>query len=88
MEVENVARPAVPDGLLGVGEPPLRVFEPGEEIDVVAPGQLSNRLLDVCGLGLGFGEGAHLEQVGAGKTFHLGKSGAQVSANWACSSGA
>lgn len=83
MEVENVARPTVPDGLPGVGEPPISVFEPGEENDVVAPGQLAN-----CGLGPGFGEGTHLEQVGAGKTFQLGKSGAQVTANWACSSGA
>ena len=78
MEVENVARPTVPDGLPGVGEPPLRVFESGEGNDVVAPRQLSNSLLDDCGIGPGFGEGAHLEQVGAGKTFHLGKSGAQV----------
>ena len=49
MDIENVARPAVFDGLVGVGEPPLWGFEPGEKGDVVAPRQLSNSLLDDCG---------------------------------------
>ena len=44
----------------------------------MAPGQLSNSLLDDYGIGPGFGEGAHVEQVGAGKAFHLGKGGAEV----------
>ena len=61
MDVEHIARPAVFDGLLGIGEPPLWVFEPGEKHAVVAPGQLSNRLLDDCGIGPGFGAGSHVE---------------------------
>lgn len=78
MDGKDIARPAVFDGLQGVGEPPLWGFEPGEEDDVVASGQLSNSLLDDCGFGPGFGEGAHVKQIGAGKAFHLGKSGAEV----------
>ena len=62
----------------GVGESPFRSLEPGEENDVVAPRQLSNSLLDDCGIGPGIGEGAHVEQIGAGKTFHLRESGAKV----------
>ena len=34
--------------------------------------------MDDCGIGPGFGEGPHVEQVGAGETFHLGKGGPEV----------
>ena len=78
MEVENITRPAVLDGLPGVGEPPLGGFEPGEENDVVAPEQSSNSLLDDCGIGPGFGEGTHVEQVGAGEALHFRKGDAKV----------
>ena len=65
VDVEDIARPAVFDGLTGVGEAPFRGFEAGEKNDVVTLGQLSNSLLDNCGVRPGLGEGAHVEQVGA-----------------------
>lgn len=46
LEVEYIARSAIFDGLLRVSAPPFRGFESGEKDAVVAPGQLSNSLLD------------------------------------------
>jgi hypothetical protein len=78
MDVQHIARPAVFEGAPGIGEAGLGVFQLGQQHQVVAPGQLSNSLLDNFGIRPGLGEGAHVHQVGAGKALHVGKGGAQV----------
>jgi hypothetical protein len=42
------------------------------------PGQLSNSLLDNCGIRPSLGKGAHIHQVGARKPLHVRESGAQI----------
>jgi len=41
------------------------VFELGQKQDIVAPGQLSNKLLDDCVIGISLSKRAHGEEVGA-----------------------
>ncbi|MNC38261.1 hypothetical protein D3C75_868570 [compost metagenome] len=44
----------------------------------MAPGQLSNSLLDNFSVRPSLGKGSHVHQVGAGKAFHIRKGRAQV----------
>jgi hypothetical protein len=78
MDVENISGPAVFRSFLSVGEPPFRVLEPGHEQDVVAPGQLSNSLLDNCPVWPSLAKRSYVKQVGARKAFHVRESSAEI----------
>jgi len=78
MDVQHIARPAVRDGALGIGQTLLRVFQPGQQHQVMPPRQLSNSLLDNFGIRPRLGKSTHVHQVGAGKPLHFRKGGAQI----------
>lgn len=65
------------DGALGISQALLLIFQARQQHQVMPLGQLSNRLLDNFGIRPGFGKGAHVHQVGAGKSLHFRKGGAQ-----------
>jgi hypothetical protein len=73
---QDIAAPAVFDGLLGVPLPQVVVVEPVEQDRDVTPGKLCNRLLH--NLGPRLGECSHVHQVPAREPLHVRELGAQV----------
>ena len=59
--------PAVFERHLGIPDACAQLLELGQQFNVPTPGQSSNDPLDDCRIGLGLGEGPHVEQVGPGK---------------------
>lgn len=70
---EDGTGPAVLEGSSRIRQASGAVLQLGEERKVVAPGQLSNRLLDKVLLGPGLGEGAHVHEVRAREALHRRK---------------
>jgi len=75
---EDATTPPVPDGLIGVPEPPLRLLDRLEKPDIVPPRQLGNTPLHNFGIWPGFGEGPHVFEVARREPLHAGKGGAEI----------
>jgi len=78
LEDEDVAAPALAEGLFDVPEAFRRVVEEIKEAEVVAPRQLCNRVLHNCRVGPGFGEGAHVFEIAGRKALDGGEGEAEV----------
>src|SRR4051812_24697453 len=63
---------------LGVPKALGWIFELGEQLDVLAPGQSSNDPLDDCRIGPSLSKGAHIQQIGPREAMHAGKLRAQA----------
>jgi len=77
---QNVARPAVLDGLPGIPEPIVMLTDAIEEPNVVTPGQSCNKLLHNSRVWPRLGERPHVLQVARREPLHLRKRNVEVGA--------
>jgi hypothetical protein len=73
-----IARPPIRNGRLRIGKALRGLLQPGQQHQVVPPGQLSNSLLDNFRIRPGLRKGPHVHEVGPIEAFHVRKGGAQV----------
>jgi hypothetical protein len=75
---QDGARPPTLEGARRVRQAGNTILELREEDQIVASGQLSNRLLDKVGFRPGLREGAHVHQIRARKPLHVGERDPEV----------